>query len=165
MPFLMATIFVMTSTDPQRRWFHLTQGKMLAVLLVFEGSLLLADGLRWTPKGWAVLIAVAAIGLFLIQMLLGFLVAFLFHRRFQFSICSLLVLTLAVAIPFSWLAMAMREAKRQRVEAAAIRPPGYVVYDWQTDCDGQLTGEPKEPAWLLNWFGVDFFYEITDANE
>ena len=47
-------------------------------------------------------------------MLLWFLAALIFHRRFQFSILSLLVLVVVVAIPFSWLAVKMEQKLNNR---------------------------------------------------
>ena len=44
------------------------------------------------------------------------IVALVFRRRFQFSIRSLLVLVVAVALPCSWLPAEMKEANRQREE-------------------------------------------------
>jgi hypothetical protein len=87
---------------PKLRWFYPTPGRLLVVLLAVEGILLLSE--RWFPKGCAVLIAIAAIGVFLVLMLLWFVVSLIFYWRFQFSIRSLLLLTVAVAIPCSWLA-------------------------------------------------------------
>ena len=45
------------------RWFHPTPGRLLIVLLAVEAALLLSK--PWFPKGWTVLMAVAAVGLFL----------------------------------------------------------------------------------------------------
>jgi len=74
-------------------------------LLAVEGLLLLSERFRWFAfnerKGWTVLIAVAAVGLAGLCTLLWFAVALLLRRPFQFSIRSLLVLTVAVAIPCS----------------------------------------------------------------
>ena len=78
----------MAVPEPKRRWFHPTPGHLLLVLLAIEGILFFADW-QWIPKGWAVLIAVAAVGVFLIGMLLWFALALVFRWRFQFSIRSL----------------------------------------------------------------------------
>ena len=44
-------------------------------------------------------------------MFLWFLAALLLRWRFQFSILSLLVLVVVVAVPFSWLATGMKQAR------------------------------------------------------
>jgi len=54
-----------------------------------------------------VLIAVASVALMILAMFVWFGVAVVFGRQFQFSIRSLPVLTVAVALPCSWLAMKM----------------------------------------------------------
>jgi hypothetical protein len=76
----------MTSPHPKRRWFVPTPGRLLVVLLVAEGILLSANWFHWFPKGWAVLMTVAAVGVFLVVTLIWFVVALAFHRRFQFSL-------------------------------------------------------------------------------
>ena len=109
---------------PKRRWFYPTPGRLLVVLLAVECVLLLSERFQWfafnEKKGWTVLIAVAVVGLFLLLMLIWFITSLIFRWRFQFSIRSLLVLTIAVAIPSSWLAVEMKWARRQReaVEAS-----------------------------------------------
>ena len=101
-------------------------------LLALEGFLLLSAWFRWFPfnqhKGWTVLIAWRRWGRLLL-MFLWFLAALVFRWRFQFSVLSLLVLVVAVAIPFSWLATEMKAAKQQRdAVTAVIRAGGWVLY-------------------------------------
>ena len=63
------------------RWFSPTPGRLLAVLLAIEGFLWLCGWFQWIAKGWPVLIAVAAVGAFLLVMLGWFVLALLFHWR------------------------------------------------------------------------------------
>ena len=77
---------------PSIRWFRITPGLIIAASLVTEGSLYLAEWFRWLPKGWPVLIAIAAISAVILLMLVWFAVALVFHWWFQFSLRSLLVL-------------------------------------------------------------------------
>jgi hypothetical protein len=65
------------------RWFHFTPGRMLIVLLAVERILLLCNWFHWITKGWAVLIAIAVEGAFLLLMLLWLVLALFFHWRFQ----------------------------------------------------------------------------------
>ena len=161
-----------STLSPCHRWHHrLTPGNLVMALLVVEVLLCLSARYRWFAfnrhHGWTVLVTVAAAAAVMLALLFWFAVSLFFRRRFQFSIRSLLLLTVAVAIPCSWLMQATREAKRQREAVAAIRRLGYVVYDWQCDCDGHvmpITEEPKAPAWLWHGLGVDFFSEATDVN-
>jgi hypothetical protein len=154
-----------------RRWYRLTPGQFVLALAAFEVLLCLSARYRWFAfskhQGWTVLIAVAAVAAVVLVILAWFAVALFFGRRLQFSIRSLLLLTVAVAIPFSWLVQSMREARWQREAVTAIRSPGYVVYDWQCDCDGQvmpIADEPQGPAWLWGLLGGDFFSEVSDVN-
>ena len=97
----------MTTPTPHPRWYCLTPDRLILVLLVVEGLLWLSERLGWPVwhKGYAVLTAVAAVGVALVLMLLWFAVALVFRWRFQFSIRSLLVLAVVVAIPCSWMAV------------------------------------------------------------
>ena len=111
---------MMTSPTIKPRWFVPTPGRLLRLLLAVEGFLVLSERFQWFAfnqhKGWTVLIAVASVGVFLLLMLLWFLAALVFRWRFQFSILSLFVLTVAVALPCSWLATEMKAAREQRGE-------------------------------------------------
>ncbi len=138
----------MTNPKSTRRWLFPTPAWLLLGLLVVEGLLWLSERFQWfgfnEKKGWTVLIAVAVVGATIIFMLLWLVASLAFRWRFQFSIRSLLVLTVAVALPCSWLAMEMREAKRERVAAAAFEElSGFV--EWS---------DPSGPVWLSSLLGM-----------
>ena len=123
--------------ESRRRWFRLTPGRLLLVLLAVEGFLWLSERFQWFAfnhhKGYAVLIAVASVGVFLLLMLLWFLAALLFRWRFQFSLLSLLALTVAVALPCGWLETAMQQAREQREAVrVVVKFGGWVIYDYQS---------------------------------
>jgi hypothetical protein len=127
---------------PKLRWFHPTPARLLILLLVIEAILLLSK--PWFPKGYAVLIAIASVGVTMMLMLLWLVLALLFHWRFQFSLRSLLVATVAVAIPFSWLAVEMKKAREQREVVEAIRKVGGSgLYDYD-----RLLPSASRPIWL-----------------
>ena len=75
-------------------------------------------------------------------MFLWFLAALVFRWRFQFSIRSLLLLPVVVAITCGWLARALEASRQQREAIAAIRKLGGVVsYDYyggRFDCEFSL---------------------------
>ena len=96
--------------NPQRRWYHLTPDRLVLSLLAVEGLLFVLQWFCWLPKGWPVLIAIAAVAVVMLLMFLWFAVALVFPWQFQFSIRSLLVLTVAVALPCSWMALLAVEA-------------------------------------------------------
>lgn len=86
------------TAEAKASWFHPTPGCVLLLLLAVEAILFLSERFRWFPfnnhKGWTVLIAIAAVLATMALLLLWFLVALCFRRRFQFSLRSLMVLTL-----------------------------------------------------------------------
>ena len=159
----------MKSTDPKptRRPF-LTPSWLIFGLLVVEGLLWLSERYTWfwfnEKKGWTVLIGVAVVGGAMLVMLLWFLTSLLFRWRFQFSIRSLLVMTVAVAMPCGWLAREMKKARDQKELVQEIKHLGGLpLYDYQVDASGdRVYGEdPPEPVWLRKLVGDDFFANVA----
>jgi hypothetical protein len=154
---------------PKLRWYRLTPGRWLLVLLAVEGLLLLSERFHWfffnEKKGWTVLIAVAAVVLTIALTILWYAVALCFRWKFQFSIRSLLVLTVAVALPFSWLAVEMKWAREQKEAVEAIvKLDAYVLYDYEMDSSGRYRVEgqnPATPEWLRTILGDDFFMNVA----
>ena len=141
-------------------------------LLVVECLLWLSNRLGWWHKGYAVLAAIAVVGAVLLLMLLWFFVALGFRlgRRFQFTIRTLLVLTVAVALPCSWLGVEMRKAREQKEAVAELEKSGCLVpYEWWPfDADGEPDllsldeqSQSPGPAWLRNVLGADFLSEAV----
>ncbi len=160
----------MADAPTKARWYRVTPGRLLLVLLAVEGFLWLSERFQWFAfnehKGWTVLIAVASVGVFLLLILLWFLVALVFRLRFQFSILSLLVLMVAVALPFAWLETEMKAAKRQREAVEEIKKVGgQVGYDYQRERGdwNDTTSKTPEPAWLRGLLGDDLFVSVTQA--
>jgi hypothetical protein len=148
----------MDRTEPQRRWYFPTPARLIVLSLATTGFLFLSERGKWFAfnehKGWTVLIAVASVVAVLAVMLLWWHLALVSRRRFQFSIRSLLVLTLAVALPCSWLADEMTKAKQQDEAVKWINS----VYDqgahyWEKD----EVVPRAEPTWLLKLLGDSFF--------
>jgi hypothetical protein len=153
----------------ERRWLRFTPDRLIGGLLVLEGLLLLSEHFRWFAfnqhKGWTVLIAVASVGVAMLLMLLWFAVALVFRCRFQFSIRSLLVLTVAVAIMCSWLAVEMKAARKQKEAVAAIENAGGSVgYDDGVFEDPLGGPEPPGPAWLRSLLGKEFFANVVHVD-
>jgi hypothetical protein len=154
------------SDEAKRRWYRLTPGHFLAVLLAAEGLLFLSERYHWFAfsqhKGWPVLIAVAGVGVFFVLMLLWFAAALLFRWRFQFSLLSLLVLMLAVALPFGWLETEMKAAQKQRATIKTIEKLGGETYDDSSEEDLiRAVIEPPSLPWLHALLGDDFFMNVT----
>ena len=136
---------MMTPADNKPRWFHQTPARLLVVLLVVEGILLPSQ--HWMPKGYAVLTAIAVVGVTIAVMLTWWLLALCLGWRFQFSLRSLLVATVVVAIPFSWLAVEMKRAREQREAVEAIRKAGGArLYDYELG--NTLLRSAPGPIWL-----------------
>ena len=172
---------------PHSRWFVPTPGRLLPLLLAVEGFLWLSQRFRWFAfnqhKGWTVLIRLATVGAALLLMFLWFLAALVFRLRFQYSLLSLLVLMVAVALPFAWLATEMKAARKQRKAVEEIQkvnailftyrgqraPSGQwiridcVRYDYECDPSGRIIpgATSPGPSWLRNLLGDDLFMSVT----
>ncbi len=138
---------------PRTRWFRLTPDRCLLGLLTVEGCLLLSERLGWFPKGWAVLTAIAAVGVWLLLMLLWYVASLFLRWRFQFSLRSLLVLTLTVAMPFSWLAVRMQEARKQEEALERAVEDGCIYW----------SSVSSSPTWLRGLLGDELFKTIDRA--
>ncbi len=167
---------------PQTRRFRLTPARFVIGLLVVEGLLWLSDRFGWLGwhKGYAVLTAVASVGVATLVMLGWFGVALVFGRRFQFSIRSLLVLVVVVALPCSWLAVEMKKASEQKEAVETVETccwdvlpddgPRQVTYDYEVDCKiGSGTfylyyPEMPGPNWLRDLLGKDFFTHVVELH-
>ena len=116
----MAAMDDTTQTQPRR--FHLTPGRFVIGLLAVEVLLWLSERFGWLGwhKGYAVLTAVACVGVAMLLMVVWFAVALIFRWRFQFSMRSLLVLVVVVALPCSWLAVEMKAAREQRTGSRIV---------------------------------------------
>ncbi len=150
--------------DRTARWYRLTPDRCVLGLLAVEGLLLLSEWFGWFAfnrhKGYSVLVTIATVAAAMLLMFVWFLAALVFRLRFQFSIRSLLVLAVVVAIPCSWLATEMKKAREQREAVEGIwKAGGMVSYDYQLDPDGGVTpfAKPRAPAWLRRIVGDDFF--------
>src|SRR5271157_5695768 len=166
------------------RWFQLNSDRLVVGLLVAESLLWLSNWLGWPRwhKGYAVLTSVAAFGVVLIVTLLWFVLALFFRRRFQFSVRSLLLAAVAVAVPCGWMSVAVREANQQKaavdaiVSAAMKTMPIYwreyrdfqidhldrlMRYDYQESGSGSLPAARNGPLWLRTLLGDDFFNDVV----
>jgi hypothetical protein len=160
----------MTAPTPRHRWFHCTPDCVVIGLLVGESVLVLSESFHWfsfnTHAGCTALIAMATVCITILGTVLWFCLAQMLRWRFQFSVRSLLVLTIAVAIPSSWLRAEIERAKKQCAAVATIESVGgEVVYDCQCDEYGISSPSVKSlgPAWMRNCLGDDFFRMITQV--
>jgi hypothetical protein len=137
------------------RWF-LTPERFICIMLAVEIILWLSERYRWFPfnekKGLTVLIAIALLGLSLLWFFLWFLSAWFYRRRFQFGIRTLLVLMIAVAVPFSWVAVRIEKAKREKEITRNLQN--------KRNCTLVFYEELGPPAWLENILGDCFFKEL-----
>ena len=144
----------MPTSERKPPWYRLTPDRLILTLLAVEGLLWLSARLGWPVwhKGYAVLAAVAAVGMAFLVMLVWFAAALIVRWRFQFSLQSLLVLVVVVAVPCSWMAVEMKAAKQQKETVRAFeRFPNRMSYDYHVQRRGSAG-----PVWLSNLLGVEF---------
>lgn len=153
-------------------WRHAMRsnpGWLIIVVLVCEVFLTLSQQLRWfsfnAHKGWTVLIAIACMGALFVVLLLWWIAAMLFRWQFQFSIRSVLMLFVVVAVPLSWFTTEKKAAKRQAEAMEWIRTRhGGSRYDWECDADGRCgrgQNTPPVTGWLRDSLGDDFFADVV----
>ena len=94
------------------------------------------------------LIAIASVSVTMLLMLLWWLAALCSRWRFQFSLRSLLALTVVVAIPFSWLAVEMKKAKEQKEAVEWVKRGGGMVWYSEAANRWVLDEVPPGPIWL-----------------
>ena len=159
----------MIDTTPTRvRWLHLTPGCFVLALLAVEVLLWLSERFAWLGwhKGYAVLTGVAVVGVAMLLMLAWFGVALVFRLRFQFSIRSLLVLVVVVALPCSWLSTEMSMARKQKATVTEIRRlNGRVWYESNVSETyfEALSRHPRNPRWMEDLVGIDLLENVLDA--
>ena len=170
------TVAMADAPQAKPRWYRLTPERVVLGLLAVEGFLLLSEWFCWFPfnrhKGYTVLVAAASIGATGVLVFLWFLAAAVFRWQFQFSIRSLLLLTVVVAIPCSWLTVGREQAGKQREAVAAIRAMGgLITYDYEAAyraglrAAGAAKGPPTPPgpAWARRLLGEDLFADVIEV--
>jgi hypothetical protein len=158
-------------SKPPARWYRLTPDRFVIALLVLECLLWLSQRFGWFAfnrhKGWIVLIAVGVVIIAMVVLALAFCVSLLSRWRLQFSIRSLLIMVLVVAVPFSWLATAMRNAKIERDAAAAIRKGGgEVEYEFLghgnlITTQSRFSPIPPGAEWFFATLEIEFFARVS----
>jgi Leucine-rich repeat (LRR) protein len=120
---------------PKLRWHRLTPDLTILGLLITEVFLLLSERFQWflfnERKGLTLVIAVGVLAVTLLVLLLWFCTALLLRRKFQYSIHSLFVLTVVVAILGSSFAVKVQQARRQQEAVEELVKLGCdVKYDY-----------------------------------
>jgi len=161
----------MTVMCPKARWYRVTPISAVFLLLGIQGLLWLSEQCSWFDinhcKGCTVLIAVGSIAVAIPLMLLWLLGAFVFRWQFQFSVRFLLALIAVVAIPFSWLAVEMWQAREQREAVEAVEKlRGHVTYDYEPPygLHSMTRPEPMGSLWLRKILGKDLLGKDMFAN-
>jgi len=143
------------ASTPKLRWYRVSLPTLVILsILGFALGVFLLCGVR---LGEAYVFAVVTAAVSVVAGL-GFRVAK--RHRFQYSLRTLFLITLACSLVCSYTAVRMQKAKRQREAVKAFAQYGLqVVYDYQ--CDISLSEcwkepEPPGPEWLRNLVGIDF---------
>ncbi len=86
------------------------------------------------------MLAVAVVGAVFVTTLAWMLAGLVFRRRVQFGLRTLLVFVTLCAVVCSWLAVRLREARRQAAAVATMREKFDAVawYDWELDYSDYL---------------------------
>lgn len=83
------------------------------------------------------------------------------RRRYQFSLRTLMILILVIAVPCALLGRKIERKRRERAALKVIEEcGGYVIYDYQREEQGGVKSEPPGPKWLRDMLGDDFFGEV-----
>lgn len=88
-------------------------------------------------------------------------------RWFQFSLRTLLIVVTLCAVPCSWLAVKMQQARRQREAVKRlIELDGNPLYDWDVEANGRLVlnPQPPGPALFRSVLGNDFFDSVYSVD-
>jgi hypothetical protein len=172
----------MANPDSKGRWYYPSPGWLVLLSLAATGFLFLAERVHWFTfdghKGWSVLFALAAVGAFFLAMLVWFVVAMVLRWRFQFSLRTLLLMAVAVALPFSWLGVAMQKAREQYMvveRIQAVDALAWFIYDNDPNIYDRLNDPlfrgmnfpPPAPTlstkvydWLRDALGTEFFHNV-----
>jgi Leucine rich repeat len=86
------------------------------------------------------------------------------RRWFQFSLRSLMMLTLLAGLGMSSLVAIKKKSERRMAAGdAIIKAGGWVNYDYQVPANGGRNAKPPGPAWLQTLLGDDVFAHAIDA--
>jgi hypothetical protein len=88
-------------------------------------------------------------------------------RWYQYSLRSLLVLTLLVSLAMSWYAVKMKRALAQKKAVEAILAAGgTVAYDYEFDESGDAVkgATGRGPTWLRGLLGPDYFDKVVNVD-
>jgi len=161
---------------PTRHRLHPTPDRLIIALMAVEALLWLSDRIGWPAwhKGYAVLTAMAMVGMAILLMLGWFAVSVMLRWRFQFGIRSLLLLVVAVAVPCRWLAVEMKKAERQRQAIVSLEEVGGEAFDAERICECHgcqvvLPNFPVTKSWplgpsSLRWLlGEHLFVRVVEV--
>ena len=82
------------------------------------------------------------------------------RRWFQFSLRTLMIVVVIVAIPCAWLGRKIERKRQEREAVAAIKKMGGLVgYDYQ-----MAGAKPPGPDWLRNVLGENIFSEVASVS-
>ena len=145
------------AAERKPRWYRLTPERYFWAVLLLEVFLWLSERFRWfsfnETKNLTIFIALAVLFVSLLGFAVRFLSAWVFRHRFQFGIRTLLLLTITVAIPFSWLAV--------RIERAQIEYESVWCLGEKPDCNMEIRTWLSLPNWMSNLLGEYFFTHVN----
>jgi Leucine Rich repeat len=159
----------MSAVNGKSRFSRLASPKLFIVFLLIEGGLWTSARFGWfglnRSRASFVQIALVTLAVLLTILITLAFQALVFRHRIKFSVASLPLLTLTLAIPCSWLGNDVARAIRQREVVNQIRiAGGRVVYDYEPAIDVGDRADPPGPEWLRSVLGDDLFVSVTTVD-
>jgi hypothetical protein len=150
------------------RWYVPRPAWLVYGAAVATGVLAASDRWPWFSidgrEGWSVLLAMALVAAVFLVTLVWTLAAAVFQRRVQFGLRTLLVFVTVCAVVCSWLAVRIKQARRQAEAIAAIEKKHvlHFGYAFQVDNGEIWRNNAIVPALepLRRLLGVDFFGDV-----
>jgi hypothetical protein len=145
------------------RRFHISPDFVILALSTIVVALWVCDRTHWRTilggKGMPVLIALTLVTSTLVVMLLWLADSLVYRRKFQFTIRSLLLVTLCTALLCSWFAVDLRAAKRQQDAVARLSE-----YLWcACFVERPIEQLPWPAYWTRGLLGDHFFLSVHRA--
>lgn len=156
-----------TADDPRgsnSRYYAPTPAKFLLAVVLMQGTLFLSSSFRWfwfnQHKGYTVLIAVVATAILLLLFVIVAAASWFIKSKAQFSLATLLLLILIMAVPCGWLAREMSLARERQEITQRIESSGG-LWGGRAFPDKMLAPLLKRPRpFLRTVFGDHFFCDV-----
>jgi hypothetical protein len=153
-------------TPRKTPWYIPTPAKYLLFVLLMQAFLIASATFRWFEfnqhKGHSVLITIERTALLLFLMAGWLLVSLFFKARPQFSLATLMLLVLVIAIPTGWMAREYQESKQQQMLADEAIGSGFEIRRETASLMALYELPYQVEEFLLESLGEYFFADVTE---